>query len=166
VNAASILLLKNALDTSVSEWKQLMDINLTGTFVACKEAISHMKETGGGSIINFSSSTGNYDAAKNSVAYVASKGGVTLLTKALAIDHAKDGIRVNAVAPGPTDTPMLRVHMSDKERFEFSRTLPIQRLGSPKEIAEVVIFLASDEASFVNGAVIAVDGGQTAEVSC
>ncbi len=166
VNAASVLLLKDAIETTVEEWVRLININLTGTFVACKYAIALMKASKrGGSIINFSSSTGNYDAAKNSVAYVSSKGGVTLLTKALASDYAKDGIRVNAVAPGPTDTAMIRECLSDTELDRLRSTLPAEQFGQPREVAEVVLFLASEAASFVNGAIIAVDGGQTAKVS-
>ena len=120
---------------------------------------------GYGSIVNFSSSTGNYDAAKGAVAYISSKGAVTMLTKALAVDHAADGIRVNAVAPGPTDTPMIRQKMSESELESFKATLPVGRFGTPEEIAAVVVFLASEEASFMTGAIVAVDGGQTAEVS-
>ncbi len=165
VNAASILVLKNICDTSVEEWNRVININLTGTFLSCKTAISYMKENHGGNIVNFSSSTGNYDACKDSVAYIASKGGVTLLTKALAIDHAMDNIRVNAVAPGPTDTAMIRKEMDETRRAAFARTLPVQRLAKPEEIARTILFLASDDASFVTGAVLAVDGGQTAEVS-
>jgi meso-butanediol dehydrogenase/(S,S)-butanediol dehydrogenase/diacetyl reductase len=102
--------------------------------------------------------------AANIAAYVTSKGGVTLLTKAMAVDHAKDHIRVNAIAPGPTDTPMLRENMSPEELADFAATFPMKRLGRPEELAYAALFLASDEASFVTGAVLAVDGGQTAQV--
>ncbi len=95
---------------------------------------------------------------------MASKGGVTMLTKALAVDHAAEGIRVNAIAPGPTDTPMLRGLMSEEEREAFGRTLPIGRFGRPEEIAAAALFLASAEAGFITGAVLAADGGQTALV--
>jgi NAD(P)-dependent dehydrogenase (short-subunit alcohol dehydrogenase family) len=123
-----------------------------------------MMERGGGSIINTSSSTGAHDAAENIAAYVASKGGVTLLTRAMAIDHAKDHIRVNAIAPGPTDTPMLRDNLSPQQLEDFAATFPMRRLGRPEELACAALFLASDEASFVTGTVLAVDGGQTAQV--
>jgi len=88
-----------------------------------------------------------------------------MLTKALAVDHAVDSIRVNAIAPGPTDTPMLRKMMNEQQLNEFRKTLPVQRLGTPEEIAHVVVFLASNDASFMTGEIVAVDGGQTAEVS-
>jgi NAD(P)-dependent dehydrogenase (short-subunit alcohol dehydrogenase family) len=123
-----------------------------------------MIERGGGCIINTSSSTGAHDAVGNIAAYVASKGGVTLLTKAMAIDHAKDNVRVNAIAPGPTDTPMLRDNLSPEELEAFAATFPMNRLGQPAELASTALFLASDEASFVTGAILAVDGGQTASV--
>ena len=111
-----------------------------------------------------SSSTGAHDGNGNAAAYVTSKGGVTLLTRCMAIDHAADHIRVNAIAPGPTDTPMLRRIMSPAEMAAFAATFPARRLGQPQEIAAAALFLASDEASFVTGAVFAVDGGQTAQV--
>jgi NAD(P)-dependent dehydrogenase (short-subunit alcohol dehydrogenase family) len=141
-----------------------MDINLTGVFLCSKAAIPAMIERGGGAIINMSSSTGAHDGNANAAAYVTSKGGVTLLTRCMAIDHAKDNIRVNAIAPGPTDTPMLRAAMSPEQMAAFAATFPARRLGRPEEIAHAALFLASDEASFVTGAVLAVDGGQTAQV--
>jgi NAD(P)-dependent dehydrogenase (short-subunit alcohol dehydrogenase family) len=123
-----------------------------------------MAARGGGSIINMSSSTGAHDGNAGAAAYVTSKGGVTLLTRCMAIDHAQDRIRVNAIAPGPTDTPMLRKVMSQAEIDAFAATFPAKRLGRPEELAEAALFLASDAASFVTGAVLAVDGGQTAQV--
>ena len=123
-----------------------------------------MIEGGGGSVINMTSSTGAHDAAPNTAAYVASKGGVALLTRCMAIDHARDGVRVNALAPGPTDTNMLRDNLSEDQIQAFQNTFPMKRLGRPEELAHAALFLASDEASFVTGAIIAVDGGQTAQV--
>src|SRR5579883_1969167 len=96
--------------------------------------------------------------------HTSTKGGVTLLTRSMAIDYAKQGIRVNAICPGPTDTPMLRNALTLKELEAFARTLPMGRLGQPEEIAGAALFLASEDASFVTGAVLYVDGGQTAEV--
>jgi NAD(P)-dependent dehydrogenase (short-subunit alcohol dehydrogenase family) len=141
-----------------------MAVNLDGVFLCSKAVIPHMRARGGGSIINMSSSTGAHDGNGNAAAYVTSKGGVTLLTRCMAIDHAADHIRVNAIAPGPTDTPMLRRIMSPAEMAAFAATFPARRLGQPQEIAAAALFLASDEASFVTGAVFAVDGGQTAQV--
>jgi NAD(P)-dependent dehydrogenase (short-subunit alcohol dehydrogenase family) len=164
VNNAGILLFGTALDTSLQDWERVIAINLTGTFLLSKAVLPHMIARGGGSIVNLTSSTGAHDAAANTVAYVTSKGGVALLTRAMAIDHAKHNVRVNAVAPGPTDTPMLRDAMSPEQLDAFAATFPMGRLGRPEELARAILFLASDEASFVTGAILAVDGGQTAQV--
>jgi NAD(P)-dependent dehydrogenase (short-subunit alcohol dehydrogenase family) len=163
-NNAGILLFGSVLDTDLKDWNRLISINLTGVFLCSQAVIPHMIGRGGGSIINTSSSTGAHDVAANIAAYVTSKGGVTLLTRAMAVDHAKDHVRVNAIAPGPTDTPMLRDNMSAQALADFAATFPMKRLGRPEELAYAALFLASDEASFVTGAVLAVDGGQTAQV--
>jgi len=164
-NAAGVLETGTATDISPESWDRTIAVNLTGTFNACRAAVPAMLKSGGGSIINTSSSTGAHDAIGGLVSYVASKGGVTMLTKALAIDYATQGIRVNAIAPGPTDTPMLRDAIpSEEERAEFARSFPMERLGHTDEIAAVVSFLASSDASFITGAIIPVDGGQTAHV--
>jgi len=163
-NNAGILYFGTILETDEETWNRVMAVNLTGTFLCSRAVVPHMQKTGGGSIINMTSSTGAHDAAANSAAYVSSKGGVALLTKCMAIDHAKDNIRVNALAPGPTDTGMLRENFSGEQLRAFQSTFPMKRLGKPEELAGAVLFLASDEASFVTGAIIAVDGGQTAEV--
>ena len=163
-NGAGILTFGTILDTDEKAWRRMMDINLTGHYLCSRAVLPHMIRRGGGSIINTSSSTGNHDGNGNAAAYVTSKGGVTLLTRCMAIDHAKDNVRVNAIAPGPTDTPMLRRNMTPEQVEAFAQTFPMRRLGRPEESAQVALFLASDESSFVTGAVIAVDGGQTAQV--
>ena len=164
LNCAGALAKGSILDTDLATWQRVMDINLTGTFLCSKAVLPHMIAGGGGSIINMSSSTGAHDGNAGSAAYVASKGGVTLLTRCMAIDHAGDKVRVNAIAPGPTDTPMLRQFLDAEGRAAFAATFPMRRLGSPEEIAQTALFLASDEASFVTGAILCVDGGQTALV--
>jgi meso-butanediol dehydrogenase / (S,S)-butanediol dehydrogenase / diacetyl reductase len=163
-NGAGILARGTALGTDEKTWNRVMAVNLNGTFWCCKAVLPHLIKRGGGSIINVSSSTGSHDAKGNTVAYVTSKGGVTLMTKAMAIDHAKAKVRVNAICPGPTDTPMLRNILSPAEIDAFAETFPMGRMGRPEELAHAALFLASDESSFVTGAMIAVDGGQTAEV--
>jgi meso-butanediol dehydrogenase/(S,S)-butanediol dehydrogenase/diacetyl reductase len=164
-NNAGIVYFGTVLQTDEKTWEKVIAVNLTGTYLCSRAVLPHMIRNGGGSIINMTSSTGAHDAGGNSAAYVASKGGVALLTRAMAIDHAKEGVRVNAIAPGPTDTHMLSDNMEREALNAFVRsTIPMNRLGKPEEQACVALFLASDEASFVTGAIFAVDGGQTALV--
>ena len=163
-NNAGVVFFGTVLDTDLETWNRVMSINLGGTYLCSKAVLPHMIARGGGSIINMTSSTGAHDAAPNAAAYVASKGGVALLTKCMAIDHAKDNVRVNAIAPGPTDTNMLRDNLSGEKLAALRNTIPMDRLGKPDELARVALFLASDESSFMTGAIVAVDGGQTAQV--
>jgi NAD(P)-dependent dehydrogenase (short-subunit alcohol dehydrogenase family) len=163
-NGAGILAYGTVLDTAEEAWNRMISINLTGTYLCCRAVIPHMIEQGRGSIINVASTTGAHDACAGAAAYVTSKGGVTMLGRAMAIDHAKQGIRVNVICPGPTDTPMLRKAMTPEELDAFAKTFPMGRLGQPEEIANAALFLASDDASFVTGSVLYVDGGQTAQV--
>jgi NAD(P)-dependent dehydrogenase (short-subunit alcohol dehydrogenase family) len=163
-NAAGILYYGTILETTETTWARVMDINLTGTFLCCRAVLPGMIERRSGSIINLASTTGAHDACAHAAAYVTSKGGVMLLTRAMAIDHARAGIRVNALCPGPTDTPMLRQAMTPEQLEVFARTYPMGRLGRPEEVANGALFLASDEASFVTGTAFYVDGGQTAEI--
>lgn len=164
MTAAGVLSFGAAPDTDPDSWNKVIGINLTGTFLCARAAIPKMIERGGGSIVTVSSSTGAHDASPGNVGYVSSKGGVAMLTKAMAIDHARQGVRVNAIAPGPTDTPMLASVMTPEEMKAFGEAMPIGRLARPEELAAAALFLASDEASYVTGAVFAVDGGQTAKV--
>jgi len=163
-NGAGILSYGTAVETTEEAWAKIMAINLTGTFLCCRAVLPHMIAQGRGCIINVASTTGSHDACARAVAYVASKGGVTLLTRAMAIDHAKQGIRINALCPGPTDTAMLRKAKAPAELEAFANTLPMARLGLPDELAQAALFLASKDASFVTGALLHVDGGQTAQV--
>lgn len=164
VQAAGILLFGTAVDTDLDSWNRIIGVNLTGTFLCARAVLPAMRQRGRGSIVTFTSSTGAHDASPGNVGYVASKGGVAMLTKAMALDHAAEGIRVNAIAPGPTDTPMLASVMTEDERRRFGEAMPIGRMARPEELASAALFLASDEASYVTGAVFAVDGGQTAKV--
>ncbi|HEX4030021.1 MAG TPA: SDR family NAD(P)-dependent oxidoreductase [Terracidiphilus sp.] len=163
-NGAGILAYGTAVETSEQTWNRVMAVNLTGTFLCSKACLPHMIAQGWGSVINVASTTGAHDACAQAVAYVSSKGGVTLLTRAMAIDHAKQGVRVNAICPGPTDTPMLRKALTPEQLEAFAKTFPMGRLGRPEELTGAAVFLASDDASFVTGAMLYVDGGQTAEV--
>jgi NAD(P)-dependent dehydrogenase (short-subunit alcohol dehydrogenase family) len=163
-NGAGILTYGTVLETTDDAWAKMISINLTGTFMCSRAALAYMVARGCGAIINVASTTGSHDACAHAAAYVSSKGGVTLLTRSMAIDYAKHGIRVNAICPGPTDTPMLRNALTTGELEAFAKTFPMGRLGRPEEIAGAALFLASEDASFVTGAVLHVDGGQTAEV--
>lgn len=163
-NGAGILSYGTVTETSDEAWARMMAVNLTGTFLCSRAALGPMVQKGRGAIINVASTTGSHDACAHAAAYVSSKGGVTLLTRSMAIDYAAQGIRVNAICPGPTDTAMLRGALTPDELEAFAKTFPMKRLGRPEEIAGAALFLASEDASFVTGALLYVDGGQTAEV--
>ena len=163
-NGAGILAYGTVLETGEEAWNRMISINLTGTYLCCRAALPAMIQQGRGSIINVASTVGAHDACARAVAYVSSKGGVTMLSRAMAIDHAKQGVRINVICPGPTDTPMLRNAMTPEELEAFAKTFPMGRLAKPEEIANAALFLASDDASFITGSVLFVDGGQTAQI--
>jgi NAD(P)-dependent dehydrogenase (short-subunit alcohol dehydrogenase family) len=163
-NGAGILSYGTVVETTEECWNKILAVNLTGTFLCCRAVLPHMIRQNKGAIINVASTTGSHDACAHAAAYVSSKGGVTLLTRSMAIDHARQGVRVNAICPGPTDTPMLRKALTQEQLDAFAKTFPMGRLGNPDEIAGAAVFLASDDASFVTGSLLYVDGGQTAEV--
>ena len=164
-NGAAILGVGDAMTTLPDRWRRVVDVDLTGVFLMSHAVLPHMVARHSGSIVNVTSSTGATLATAGLAAYVASKAGVAMLTRSMAIDFAAQGVRVNAIAPGPTDTPMLRASGLDaKQLATVIGAIPMGRLGSPAEIAETVMFLASTEASFVTGAILAVDGGQTAGI--
>ncbi|MBV1916100.1 MAG: glucose 1-dehydrogenase [Pseudomonadales bacterium] len=168
VNNAGIATGGNAEDGTLEDWNHLMSINLDAVFLGTKHAIRSMKQTGGGSIINISSIMGLIGAA-GSAAYNASKGGVKLLTKSAALHCANSGygIRVNSVHPGFIDTPMIQQIFDgptgDAARQHLIGLHPIGRLGAPQDIANGVLYLASDESSFVTGSELVIDGGYTAQ---
>ena len=164
VNNAGILILKGLEDTSEEEWDRIMAINAKGVFLGTKHAIPAMRESGGGSIINISSTAGLVASLEGSPSYSATKGAVRLLTKSTAIQYAKDNIRCNSVHPGPIDTPMIKDTLSDPARLERRmQRLPLKRVGTTEDIAFGVLYLASDESSFVTGSELVIDGGTTAE---
>ena len=164
VNNAGILISKGLEDTTVEDWDRIMGINAKGVFLGTKHAIPAMRRAGGGSIINISSTAGLVGSPNGSPSYTATKGAVRLLTKSTAIQYAKEGIRCNSVHPGPIDTEMIRHTLTDPTRLEQRmQRLPLGRVGTPEDIAYGVLYLASDESSFVTGSELVIDGGTTAE---
>ena len=165
VNSAGILGIGTAEDTSLEQWHRVLDVNLTGVFLGCRAAVPHMRRSGGGAIVNLSSFAG-LRGLVGMVSYATSKGGVITLTQSLAKDHATEGIRVNAVCPGSVNTPMIAAVLaaSDDPEARRARTIEgylIERLGEPAEIAATIAYLASEDASFITGQALSVDGGRT-----
>ena len=163
VNAAGILIRNDAEDTSDEDWRDTLAINLDVPFFLSRAAIPHIKKSAG-SIVNISSVWG-LEGGERAVAYCASKGGLILLTRAMALDYAKDGVRINAVCPGGVDTPMLVNESQEQgdnvEAFleDVASESPNGRIATPEDIAGLVVFLASDAASHMTGTAIPVDGG-------
>jgi 3(or 17)beta-hydroxysteroid dehydrogenase len=167
VNNAGAMLVKEIADTSLEEWGQIMSVNLNGVFLGVKYAIGAMKRNGGGSIINISSVVGIVGTPDDTAAYCASKGAVRAFTKAAALECSKEGhdynIRVNSIHPGASETPLMEPLLKDETlRKQLEKRLPIGRLGKPIDVAYGVLYLASDESSFVTGAELIIDGGWTA----
>jgi len=151
-------------DTTVEEWDRVMDVNAKGVFLGTKVSIPEMRRAGGGSIINISSQLGIVGTTTSSPQYQASKGAVRLLTKATAIQYAGDGIRANSVHPGPITTPMTEGRRTDPEESRrFLSAVPLARYGKPNEVAYGVLYLASDESSYITGSELVIDGGWTAQ---
>lgn len=166
-NNAGVFYPHNIVDCTEEEWDLQIDVNLKGTFLMSKFTLPHMIQRGSGVIINNSSGWG-LAGGDSAVAYCASKGGVVLLTKAMAIDHGRQGVRVNCICPGDVDTPMLpedaRLRgLQWEDYLAGCADRPLGRIGTPDEIAKTVLFLASDDSSFMTGAALVVDGGGTAD---
>ena len=163
VNNAGIYNRALVEDTTLEEWERVMDVNSTGVFLGTKHAIPAMRRSGGGSIVNMSSVAGLVGSRTQTV-YNASKGAVRLLTKSTAVQYAADGIRANSVHPGVIETDMMKeVVRTDEERATRMSLTPIGRFGTAEDVAHGVLFLASDEASYVTGAELVIDGGLTVQ---
>ncbi len=166
VNNAGVLSVSTIESISEAEWDHVMATNLKGPFLMCRAALPAMRRAGGGSIVNIGSILGLV-AMKDRAAYCASKGGVTMLTKAMAIDHAHERIRVNCICPSIVETELVRDLFSANEAGQRARearlaTLPLARFGKPMDITELAVFLASDESSWMTGTAIPLDGGLSA----
>jgi NAD(P)-dependent dehydrogenase (short-subunit alcohol dehydrogenase family) len=151
----------SVLDTTEEAWQRVQDVNLKSIFLCCKHGIPHLLETGGGSVINTASFVAVMGAATSQISYTASKGGVLALSRELGVEFARRGVRVNALCPGPVDTPLLReLYANDPE--EAARRMvhvPMGRVAEAVELANAALFLASDEASYVTASTFLVDGG-------
>ena len=171
VNSAAVQPYGTVETMSEADWDRTLAINLKGTYLTAHHAIPHMRKRGGGAIVNIASVQG-IACQTNVAAYVASKGGLLALTRAMALDHAKDGIRVNAVCPGSIDTPMLRFaasenldgHTEDEVIASWGAAHPIGRVGLPEDVGNMVAFLASSRAAFCTGGEYKVDGGLLAKI--
>jgi NAD(P)-dependent dehydrogenase (short-subunit alcohol dehydrogenase family) len=151
------------LDTSVEAWHRVQDVNLKSVFLCCKYGIPHLLEGGGGSVINTASFVATMGAATSQISYTASKGGVLALSRELAVEFARRGVRVNALCPGPVNTPLLR-ELFAKDPEQAQRRLvhvPMGRFAEAREIAQAALFLASDDSSYVTASTFLVDGGLT-----
>jgi NAD(P)-dependent dehydrogenase (short-subunit alcohol dehydrogenase family) len=151
----------SVLDTSLEAWQRVQDVNLKSVFLCCKHGIPHLLDGGGGSVINTASFVAKLGAATSQASYTASKGGVVAVSRELGVQFAKQGVRVNALCPGPVDTPLLR-ELFAKDPVAAARRLvhvPMGRVARAEEIAAAALFLASDESSYVNASTFLVDGG-------
>jgi NAD(P)-dependent dehydrogenase (short-subunit alcohol dehydrogenase family) len=151
----------SVLDTTLEAWQRVQRVNLESVFLCCKHGIPHLLNTGGGSVINTASFVAVLGAATSQISYTASKGGVLALTRELGVQFAREGVRVNALCPGPVETPLLlELFASDPAKAARRYVhIPMGRFGKPEEIANGVVFLASDESSFMTAATFLVDGG-------
>ena len=166
VNNAGAALVADAEKTSDEDWRRILEVNLTGTFLVSRAALPEFRRAGGGAIVNIGSVLGLV-ARKDRAAYCAAKGGVTSLTKAMALDHAHEKIRVNCICPSIVETPLGTASLASTGNLEEARRvrareIPLGRLGRPEDVAELAVYLASDEASWVTGAAWPLDGGLTA----
>jgi len=150
------------VDTDEAVWEQVIDVNLKGVFLGCKHGIPAMLASGGGSIINTASFVAVMGAATSQIAYTASKGGVLAMTREIAVEYARQGLRANSLCPGPVNTPLLAEFLSDPEvRARRMVHIPMGRLAEATEMARAALFLASADSSYVNGSTFLVDGGIT-----
>ncbi|MCU1495026.1 MAG: short-chain dehydrogenase/reductase [Acidimicrobiaceae bacterium] len=158
VNVAGSFAIVDFVDSDPDQWEAMLSANLLTAMVGCRVVLPEMLEAGAGSIVNFASTAGEYGSIRPSAAYAAAKAGVIGFTKSLAREVSPRGVRVNAISPGPIDTPALQAQSEEQRAVAASRTL-LGRMGTPRDIAQGVAYLASDESSFVTGTVLQVNGG-------
>ncbi|SJZ49763.1 SDR family NAD(P)-dependent oxidoreductase [Selenihalanaerobacter shriftii] len=161
-NNAGIYIPGKVDEIDIDNWKRVLDVNLDGVFLGCKYAVTHMKENSDGGVIINTGSAAGLMGFPDAVSYAASKGAVVSLTKALAVDHADDNIRVNCICPGTGETEMTREVLEDEQLREmFLQPIPLNEFGQPDDIANAALFLASDLSSYITGVALPVDGGWT-----
>ena len=154
----------SVLETSLEAWQRVQDVNLRGVFLCCKHGIPHLLEGGGGSVINTASFVAVMGAAVSQASYTASKGGVLSLSRELGVEFARRGVRVNALCPGPVNTPLLQELFASEPEKAARRLVhvPMGRFAEPREVAQAALFLASDDSSYVTASTFLVDGGLSA----